>query len=83
MKLAPEFGQMELMLIKENKSVFFRVTPHAMSYSQEFGLYEVQEASEKMLSISAELCLDYYPLPAYILRGTRVISLKHSILDTE
>lgn len=72
-----EFGQIELMLVKEEKHVHFIVTPHDVSYLPEFGLYEVKEARQSMKCRKAELKL-YYPLPAYKLFGTRVISLKHS-----
>lgn len=78
-----EFAQIELMLIMDNKNVYFLVTPHGSSYLPELGLYEIHAASGVMRCINGELLLDYYPLPAYDTCGTRVISLKHSIVDTE
>lgn len=77
-----EFAQIELMLIMD-KNVYFLVTPHGSSYLQELGLYEIHTACGDMKCLIGELLLDYYPLPAYPLCGTRVISLKHSIVDTE
>lgn len=81
--VAKEFGQIELMLIKEGKHVFFLVTSHDALYSSEFGLYEVLSVRKAMLCLDADLCLAYYPLPAYSFCGKRVISLKHSVLDRE
>ncbi len=63
--------------------MYFIVTPHDVAYLPEFGLYEVKEARQSMRCRKAELKLDYCPLPAYNPFGTRVISLKHSIVDTE
>lgn len=77
-----EFAQIELMLIMDKK-VYFLVTPHGSSYLQELGLYEIHTACPDMRCIDGEQLLNYYPLPAYALCGTRVISLKHSIVDTE
>lgn len=78
-----EFGQIELILVKEERHVYFIVTPHDVSYLPEFGLYEVKEAKQSMKCVNAELTLDYYPLSAYTLFETKVISLKHSVVDTE
>lgn len=77
-----EFSQIEIMLVKEDEHVYF-VTPHDVTYLPEFGLYEVKEARQSMQYWKAELKLDDYPLPAYKHFGTKVISLKHSIVDTE
>lgn len=81
-----EFGQIQLILVKEEKEdkhVYFIVTPHNVSYLVEFGLYEVKVVRQTMKCMKGELKLDYYPLPEYKLFGTRVISLKHSVVDTE
>ncbi|KAA0713559.1 hypothetical protein E1301_Tti019996 [Triplophysa tibetana] len=43
-----EFGQIELILVKEEKHVYFIVTPHNVSYLPEFGLYEVKGAEQSM-----------------------------------
>ena len=77
------FAQIELMLILDSKNMYFLVAPYGSSYLPELGLYEVHSASEGMRCINGELLLDYGPLPAYATCGTRVISLKHSIVDTE
>lgn len=76
-----EFGQIELILMKGNKYVYFLVTPHCSSYLAEYGLYHVGEAVKQMFCINAEHCLDFYPLAAYSLCGMTVLSLKHSVLD--
>lgn len=76
-----EFGQLELILMKENKDVYFLVTPHSSSYMPEYGLHKVGEAAKNMLCINVEKCLDLYPLAAYSLFAMTVISLKHSVLD--
>lgn len=73
------FAQIELMLIVDNEKVYFLVTPHSSSYSQDLGLNEIED----MRCIDGELLFDYYPLPAYAACVGRVISLKHSIVDTE
>ncbi|KAI2643064.1 hypothetical protein H4Q32_029533 [Labeo rohita] len=36
-----EFGQLELVLIKENKDVHFLVMPHSSSYMPEYGLHKI------------------------------------------
>lgn len=76
-----EFGQLELILIKENKNVYFLVTPHSSSYMPEYGLHKLGESAKEMLCINADQCLDFYPLAAYSLLTMKVISLKHSVLD--
>lgn len=76
-----EFGQLELVLIKENKDVHFLVMPHSSSYMPEYGLHKIGEAAKDMVCINADQCLNYYPLPAYSLFEMKVISLKHSVLD--
>lgn len=73
--MSSEFGQIELLLIKENKRVYFLATRHSSSYSPEFGQCEVQSAIEGMMCLNAELCLHHYP--------ELVISRKHSIADAE
>lgn len=75
-----EFGQLELILM-ENKKVYFVMTPHSSSYLLEYGLHKVGEPAREMLCISADRCLDFYPLVAYSLLEMKVISLKHSVLD--
>lgn len=76
-----EFGQIELVLIKDNKHLCFLVTAHTSLYLSEYGLYEVKQAAGDMRCINVEQCLDFYPLSLYSLRGVKVISLKHSIVD--
>ena len=76
-----KFGQLELQLMKENKDVYFLVTPHSSSCMPEYGLYKVGESARDMLCINADQCLDFYPLAAYSLLAVKVISLKHSVLD--
>lgn len=76
-----EFGQLELILMKDNKDVYFLVTPHSSYYMPEHGLHKVGESSGVMLCINAVQCLDFYPLAAYSLHAMKVISLKHSVLD--
>ena len=67
--------------MKENKYVYFLVTPHSSSYLAEYGLYNIGQEARQMGCINAEQCLDFYPLAAYSLCGMTVISLKHSVLD--
>ena len=76
-----EFGQLELILMKENKDVYFLVTPHSSSCMPEYGLYKVGESARDMLCINADQCLEFYPLAAYSLLAVKVIFLKHSVLD--
>ena len=57
-----KFGQIELVLIINDKKVCFLVTPHTSVYLSEYGLYEVKQAAEDMHCINAEHCLDC-PLP--------------------
>lgn len=78
-----EFGQIEFILVKKEKHVYFINTFHDVSYWPEFGLYEVKEARSSIKCRKAELNVDYSPLPVYELFGTRVISLKRSIVDTQ
>lgn len=67
----------------QDQHVYFIVTPHDVSYMPAFALYEVKQAKQSMKCWKPERKLDYYPLPVYKLCGTRVISLKHSIVDSE
>lgn len=46
-----EFAQLELMLIMDDKNVYFLVTPHGSSYLPELGLYELHTASGGMRCI--------------------------------
>lgn len=71
LKRESEFGQIELVLIKDEKEVCFLVTPHTSVYLSEYGLYKVKQE---------EHFLDFYPLPLYSLNGYKVISLKHSVV---
>lgn len=75
------FGQIELILIKGDKDVYFLVTPHTSLYLSEYGLYDVTQAAEDMHCLNAEHCLDFYPLPLYSLNEHKVLSLKHSVVD--
>lgn len=76
-----EFGQLELILMKENKNLYFIVTSHSSSYMPVYVLHKVGESARDMLCINADQCLDFYPLAAYSLLAMKVISLKHSVLD--
>lgn len=67
--------------MKENKDVYFLVTPHSSSYMPEYGLYKIGEAARDMVCINAHQCLGFYPLPAYSLFAMKVVSLKHGVLD--
>ena len=73
-----KFGQIELVLIKDDKEVCFLVTSHTSCYLPEYGL---TKAAEAMHCVNAKYCLDFYPLPLYSLNGQKVISLKHSVVD--
>ncbi|KAA0721602.1 hypothetical protein E1301_Tti023215 [Triplophysa tibetana] len=76
-----KFGQIELVVMKENKDVYFLVTPHSSSYMPEYGLYKIGEAARDMVCINADQCLGCYPLPAYSLFAMKIVSLKHAMDD--
>lgn len=71
---ALEFRQIELMLVTQDKHVYFIITPHDVSYMSVFGVYEVKQARQNMKCWKPERKLDYYPMPVYELCGTRVIT---------
>lgn len=52
-----EFGQLDLVLMKENKDVYFLVMPHSSSYMPEYGIHKIGEAAKDIVCINADQCL--------------------------
>ena len=76
-----EFGELVIILIKNNAAVYFVMDPHKSDYLTEYYLYSVTKQSTRMQCLKMNDLVDFYPLQSYVIDGYQVIPLKHSVLS--
>lgn len=76
-----EFGELLLILIKNDTSVYVLMNIHKGIFLSEYHLYSVTKDSLGLQCININDLPDFYPLVSYILDGYQVIPLKHSIVE--
>lgn len=68
-----EFGELVIILVKDNATVYFLMYTHKSDHLPKYHLYSVTQQSTGMV--------DFYPLTSYIIDEHTVIPLKHSVLS--
>lgn len=76
-----EFGELVVILIQHNATVYFVFDMHTSEYHNEYHMYSVTKLTAQLLCLNITNLADFYPLKSYIINGHRVIPLKHSILS--
>ncbi len=76
-----EFGELLLILIHNDTSVYVLMDIHKGTFLSEYHLYSVTKDSLGLQCININDLPDFYPLVSYILDGYQVIPLKHSIVE--
>lgn len=76
-----EFGELVIILIQHNATVYFVLDMHSSAYHNEYHLYSVTKLTAQLLCLHISNLVDFYPLKPYIINGHRVIPLKHSVLS--
>lgn len=76
-----EFGELVVILIQHNATVYFVLDMHTSEYHNEYHMYSVTKLTSQLLCLNITNLVDFYPLKSYIINGHRVIPLKHSILS--
>lgn len=74
-----EFGELLLILIHKDTSVYVLMDIHKGTFLSEYHLYSLTKESLGLQCINIHDLPDFYPLVSYILDGYQVIPLKHSI----
>lgn len=75
-----EFGELLLILIQNDTSVYVLMDIHKGIFLSEYHLYSVTKDSLGFQCININDLADFYPLVSYILDWYQVIPLKHSIV---
>jgi len=78
---AIEFGELLIILIQNDDTVYFVMGVHKADYHSEYHLYSVTKQNTRLQCLNINDLVDFYPLPSYILNGHQVIPLKHSVLS--
>lgn len=76
-----EFGELLIILIKNDAEVYFVMDIHKADYHPEYHLYSVKKDSVVLQCLEISDLVDFYPLTSYIVNGHQVIPLKHSIFS--
>lgn len=76
-----EFGELLLILIQNDTSVYVLMNIHKGICLPEYHMYSVTKDSHKLECVNINDLADFYPLVSYILDGYQVIPLKHSIVS--
>lgn len=76
-----EFGELLLILIHKDTSVYVLMDIHKGTFLSEYHLYSLTKESLGLQCINIHDLPDFYPLVSYILDGYQVIALKHSIME--
>jgi hypothetical protein len=76
-----DFGELLLILIQNDTSVYILMDIHKGTFLSEYHLYSVTKDSLGLQCINIDDLPDFYPLVSYILDGYQVIPLKHSIVE--
>lgn len=75
------FGELLIILIKDNTAVYFVMNAHKSDHLPKYHLYSVTQQSTGIQCANINDLLEFYPLSSYIVDGHRVIPLKHSVLS--
>nr|XP_042902933.1 uncharacterized protein LOC122270275 [Parasteatoda tepidariorum] len=73
------FCEILMILIKNNNEVFFVVQNFETTFISQLGVYEISSKNKEFFLISKTDLIDYYPLQAYEIGGSRYICLHHAI----
>lgn len=76
-----EFGELVIILIQHDTTVYFVMDTHEADYHSEYHLYSVTKQNTRLLCLNINDLVDFYPLMPYILNGQQFIPLKHSVLS--
>lgn len=76
-----EFGELLLILIHNDTSVYVLMDIHKGTFPSEYHLYSVTKDSLGLQCININDLPDFYPLVSYIFDGYQVITLKRSIVE--
>ena len=76
-----EFGELLIILIKNDAAVYFVMDVHEAVYHSEYHLYSVTKRSTRLQCLNVNDLVDFYPLTSYFVDGHQVIPLKHSVLS--
>lgn len=76
-----EFGELLIILIKNDTEVYFVTAVHNADYHSEYHLYSVKKDCAMLLCLKISDLVDFYPLTSYVVSGHQVIPLKHSIFS--
>ena len=75
-----ETEKIMIIIIHKDKHVYFMGETYQMTYLVKSGLYCVLPTKEKrVICVSADDLLDYYPLPVYHKDGLMIVCLHHSV----
>lgn len=74
-----EFGELLIVLVKNDTEVYFVMTVHKADYHSEYHLFSVKKCCAMLLCLKISDLVDFYPLTSYVVSGHQVIPLKHSI----
>lgn len=76
-----EFGELLIILIHNDATVYFVMELQKADYHSEYHLYSVTKQSRRLQCLNIDNLVDFYPLPSYHVNGHQVIPLKHSVLS--
>lgn len=64
-----EFGELVIILIQDNASVYFVMDMHKSDHLPKYHLYSVTKQSTGMQCVNINDLVDFYPLTSYIIEG--------------
>lgn len=76
-----EFGELTLILIKDETVVHFLMRIFAADFLPQYHLHALNKETERIQCININDLLDFYPLTSYIINGHQAAPLKHSVLS--
>lgn len=76
-----EFGELLIILIRNDLPMYFVMDLHKAKYHSEYHLYSVTKQSTGLKCLHINDLADFYPLPSCMVDGYQVIPLKHSMLS--
>ena len=64
-----EFGELVIILIKDNATVYFLMDTHKSDHLPKYHLYAVTQQSTGMQCVDINVLVDFYPLTSYVIDG--------------
>lgn len=76
-----EFGEIILILVKDDATLYFLMRMYEGEFLSDYHMYSVKKDTGRLECKLVSELIDRCPLSCYIINGTQIVPLKHSVLS--